>query len=153
MLLDIIKLIKDHIGKCGNCNKRFIGWEHNWDGAIVLNLCKSCHKEKRFKEEKEFKENFENAKKSGKQVFTATKKLVGWTYQGEFYENPDFVSEFDPNIDDEIRQKKRKGRKNLTWEPQKFAALQEFVARHGFKEQVWDKKEFTYMGVRHRLKT
>lgn len=150
MFKDLIKLIKENTGKCKDCNKRFVAWEYNWDGALVLNLCKKCNQEKRVKEEKEYQDNFNKAQKIGKEVLVATGQLVGWTYQGQFYENPNFISEYDPNIDDYIRQERKKGVKEFLWEPSKFVALQEFVARCGFGG-VWDKNEFDYMGVKHRL--
>lgn len=151
MIKEIIHLIKENIGKCGSCDRRFVVWEYNWDGVPELNLCKGCTKEKDRKEEEEYKQNFEQAKRLGKQVLSDTNKLAGWCYLDTFYENPDFEPVFKSDIDDYIRQEKKKGVKQFQWIPSEFEALKAFITQNGF-EQVWDKKEFDFMEVKHSLK-
>ena len=51
------------------------------------------------------------------------------------------------NIDDYIREQKRKGVKEIRWSKYDYALLQEFISKNGFEF-----KGNVFMGIRHLCK-
>ena len=143
MMDDLQQLIKDNTGKC-ECGKEFVAWELNWDGAYELKKCRDCTK----KAKEAAEELYKSAIKKGKPVITLTGEVEGWKYKGKFYDNPEYHLEVG-KIDDKIRAAKKQGIKIMKWDIVEYEVLRYFMKMCGFYTL---KKNFTYRGIKHRLK-
>jgi DNA-directed RNA polymerase subunit M/transcription elongation factor TFIIS len=146
------------VEKCSDCGKLFWMKADGYDD--FYSKCRKCLK---IEEDKE-NEVFENAKKNGKEIKNKKGDVVGWTYKGYFYNNPNYFIDFSDeciienikinilNIDDFIREKRKNGFKKLYWTEQALDILRNFVIANGYGDiNFFGKNGGMYMGVRHYL--
>ena len=146
------KRIKDddfqEVVECHICCKLF--WAvSEWELGNWQDKCRIC----RIKLEKEEKERIQNVRYNGRKILR-NEQTYAWELEGEIVFNEDYTyptlknSNVNlSNIDDVIREEKKKGVKSITWHPYLFDLLLAFQEASGFYSGI--ESPVTYMNVKH----
>ena len=140
----------EQVVECYECHALFWATSEyelgNWQNSC--NKCRKIREKKQEEKEKNIKENGETIK--------VGEKIVGWELGEDVVYNYGFTTDIKPrggigpfNIDDKIRELKKKGKRKITWHPDLYLFLLEFILANGFHSKL--KPPFTYMQVKHYL--
>ena len=147
----------EQVEKCLSCGELFWAkqWYDDWERE-----CPKCVKKSKLEEQKVLKE----AKKTGKPIKNYKDEILGWDYKNSFYQNEKYNIDYNEeciidgkkitfdNIDDYIREEKRKGKKVLYWPEIGLRILQDFVLMNGYGDiNFFRENGGEYMGVKHYL--
>ena len=140
----------EQVEECKTCKNLFWAKSYlelgNWESD-----CNACKKNQIHKA-KQKKELFI---KQGKEIRGIQNQIYGWELNGEQLLNEKYDSAlgitYVPNIDDTIREFKKKHKKVLHWFLNEFQNIKAFAYRNGFAISP-EVTEFRFMGILHKLK-
>ena len=146
------KRIKDddfqELVKCSICPRLF--WAISvYELGDWQNNCRIC----RGRLEEEEKKRQQNIRENGRKIIR-NEQTYAWELESEIVFNEDYTyptlknsSINSTNIDDIIREQKKKGTKSITWHPYLFDLLLHFQKVNGFVAGI--ESPIKYMGVNH----